>query len=122
MSKSDKQLSFEVVETAPNGAAAPADTSPDYREIPEAEISTRPLLTKKQVAAYCQVSERTIHRNLQLGLLAKTMVGNSVRIHPDDLEAWLNSSRTRANVAAEETRRRRSAPPRADGLRALLDD
>lgn len=57
-----------------------------------AESSMRPLLTVERAAFLSAVSEATIRRAIRDGRLACVRVGRSVRIRPEDLEAFLAPS------------------------------
>lgn len=51
------------------------------------------LLTSAEVAAELQVPERWVRRALEDGRLKRTKVGKYVRVHPDDLRAFLGNAR-----------------------------
>lgn len=57
-----------------------------------AGASARPLLTVERAAFLASVSEATIRRAIRDGRLASIRIGRSVRIRPDDLEAFLAPS------------------------------
>jgi excisionase family DNA binding protein len=50
------------------------------------------MLTIDQVAAYFQVSTRTVSRWLESGRLPAVRVGNVTRIHREDLRAFVASN------------------------------
>lgn len=52
-------------------------------------LPTEPLLTIREVAALLSVSERTVHRVIAEGLLARHRVGRLVRISRSDVGAYL---------------------------------
>ena len=47
------------------------------------------LLTVAEVAAYARVSTRTVYRAIWAGKLRASRSGRQLRIHPDDVDAWL---------------------------------
>lgn len=53
----------------------------------------RPMLSLREVATLCALSERTIRRSIERGELPAHKLGGSVRIAASDIEAWLASSR-----------------------------
>ncbi len=53
------------------------------------------LLTPPQVAERLQVTERTVYQWLRDGRLVGLKLGRLWRIRPEDLEAFLERSRTR---------------------------
>lgn len=57
-----------------------------------AGASVRPLFTVERAAFLSAVSEATIRRAIRDGRLACVRVGRSVRIRPEDLEAFLAPS------------------------------
>lgn len=52
-----------------------------------------PLLTVKRAAYLASVSEATIRRAIREGRLPSVRIGRSVRIRPDDFDAFQASSR-----------------------------
>src|SRR2546428_7077332 len=54
------------------------------------------LLTPEQVAERLQVTERTVYGWLRRGKLPALKLGRLWRIRPEDLEAFLESARTKA--------------------------
>lgn len=57
-----------------------------------AGASVRPLLTVKRAAFLASVSEATIRRAIRDGRLVSVSIGRSVRIRPEDLDAFLTPS------------------------------
>ena len=53
-----------------------------------------PLMSKKDVAALLQVSERTVSRLLAGGRLASVRVGGQVRVRREDVETYLATQQT----------------------------
>ena len=54
--------------------------------------SARPLLTVERAAFLASVSEATIRRAIRDGRLVSVRIGRSVRIRPEDLDAFLAPS------------------------------
>jgi excisionase family DNA binding protein len=50
------------------------------------------LLTVRDVARRLAVSEKTIRRMVDHGLLPALRVGHAVRFDPDEIQSWLYSS------------------------------
>jgi len=51
------------------------------------------LLTVSDVAARLALSKKSIYRLIETGELKAVRFGNTVRIHPDDLRAFINERR-----------------------------
>lgn len=47
------------------------------------------LLTLRQVAGRLQVSMSTIHRRIKAGELPTVRIGRSLRVRPEDLDAYI---------------------------------
>jgi excisionase family DNA binding protein len=80
------------------------------------------LLTVKEVAAACQLSEKAVRRAIDDGELTAIKLRSRLRVTPDDFQAWIASQRQRrarpaSPLAANRPRRR--AP--TGSFRALLD-
>jgi excisionase family DNA binding protein len=58
----------------------------------EPPLAARRLLTVDQVAEFAQVNSRTVRRLIKKGRLRVVRLGRSVRIHPEDLDALLQSN------------------------------
>ena len=54
-------------------------------------MTDSPWLTRKQAAQYLQISLPTLSRLLREGRLEVHKEGRIVRIHRDDIDAWLRS-------------------------------
>lgn len=70
----------------PTSAEALADPPPTV-DVPTATPS---LYTVPEVARLLKVSERTVSRHIKAGDLRAVKAGRSTRIHPDDLDAYLD--------------------------------
>src|SRR3954447_22810952 len=56
------------------------------------------MLTVKEAAAGVRLTQWAIYRAIQRGELTAYKPGGRLRIYEKDLEAWLQSTRVRANV------------------------
>ena len=87
---------------------------------PLREVPARSLLTLAQVAAFLQVSDRTVARLAARGELKPYRVGTALRFDPDELDAYLEYSRTRPSRRRTPSRlpggRQRSSSPFVDRL------
>jgi excisionase family DNA binding protein len=54
------------------------------------------LLNVHEVASILRISEGLTYRLLDRGELPKLKIGGAVRVHPDDLEQYMNSQRKAA--------------------------
>jgi excisionase family DNA binding protein len=52
-------------------------------------VQQRPLLTIAETGTRLNLNERTVRRLIARGDLPAVRLGNSIRVDPDDLEAWL---------------------------------
>ena len=68
-------------------------SEPTIAEAPP-ELVVRALFTKETLADYLRVSVYTVQRLVQDGVLTAIKVGNQVRFHVDDVERFLDQSRT----------------------------
>jgi excisionase family DNA binding protein len=57
------------------------------------------LLTAKEVALVLNISRAMAYRLLQHGELTSVRIGNSVRVLPEDLEAYIKSRRSNKPLA-----------------------
>ena len=58
------------------------------------DAATRPFFTVPEVAAYLQISARTIYRLIDDGELPVHRIGRSVRISVSDLEQFVRARRS----------------------------
>ena len=58
-------------------------------------MSEKKLLDAKQVASVLGVSKATTYELIRRGQLPCVRVGKGIRIHPDNLERWLQLGGTR---------------------------
>jgi excisionase family DNA binding protein len=78
------------------------------------------LLSIREIAAACQLSEKAVRRAIDEGELPAVKLRSRLRITPDDFASWIASSRRatpRANTIARARKRR---PHPAGTFRALL--
>ncbi|HTX45657.1 MAG TPA: helix-turn-helix domain-containing protein [Solirubrobacteraceae bacterium] len=79
------------------------------------------LLSIKDVAARCLLSEKAVRRAIEDGELPAVKLRSRLRVSPDDLAAWIEASRTAPSQPSAHHRPRKSRPP-AGTFRALLQD
>ena len=76
------------------------------------------FLTTEEVLEYLQVNLRTIYRLIKAGKIPAVRVGRQWRFRKRDIDAWLESQRTRAARAAVS----RVTTPMANRARVLVVD
>lgn len=80
------------------------------------------LLTVKEVAVACQLSEKAVRRAIDDGELTAVKLRSRLRVTPGDFQAWIASQRqARAHRIEPALARRARRPAPADTFRALLD-
>jgi len=80
------------------------------------------LLTVKDVAGLCQVSEKTIRREIDGGNLVATRIGRQLRIAPRNYEAWvLGGVFVSERSAPEHLRRSRRVSSKSKAQPFLYD-
>jgi excisionase family DNA binding protein len=62
---------------------------------PDAQLTFPRLLVIEQVGEILGVSARTIRRLIEKGEIKRCRLGRSVRVHPDDLAAYIDRHRGR---------------------------
>ena len=55
-------------------------------------IQREPLLTVKESAERCRLSERQMRRHIKEKRLKVVRLGHAVRVRPDDLENFINGN------------------------------
>jgi excisionase family DNA binding protein len=75
----------------------------------DSAASTPRLLTVKEVAVACQLSEKAVRRAIDDGELIAIKLRSRLRVTPDDFHAWIVSQRER---------RTRQVPPSSGPVRA----
>lgn len=83
-----------AVSTAPRPAAPPLVSMPPESMVPRPPPDS-PLLTTDQVAAYLQISVRSVKSLLSDGKIPFIKLGRTTRIHRDDLDEFIARSRRR---------------------------
>lgn len=79
------------------------------------------LMTVKEVALACQLSEKAVRRAIDDGELAAIKLRSRLRVTPDDFRAWITSQRQRrARFIDRDPPGRRRRPAPAGTFRALL--
>ena len=68
------------------------------------------LLTIKQIAGACQLSEKAVRRAIDDGELTAIKLRSRLRVTPHDFEAWIKSSRQSVVSIAPLRHVRRPAP------------
>lgn len=73
--------------------------------------SARPLLTPREVAARCNLNYRTVLKAIEAGELPAFRLCNRLRVDPEQMEAWIESSLTtpRRPVSPDRRSRRQRA-------------
>ena len=82
-----------AAKTPPPAAALPLMSAPQPPDSLPAAAS--PLLTTDQVAAYLQISVRSVKSLLSDGQVPFIKLGRMTRIHRDDLDAFIARNRRR---------------------------
>jgi excisionase family DNA binding protein len=78
------------------------------------------LLSPEDVARSCSLSRKAVYRAIERGELRAFRLCSRLRIEPDDVDAWLNSSVVTPHEAVHETIASPARLPQAQGLRRLL--
>jgi excisionase family DNA binding protein len=71
-----------------------------------------PLLTVAQAAARASMCAETVRRAVRSGALPAARAGRSLRVRPDDLDAWLRRSERPQTAPQTPVRRARSRAKR----------
>jgi excisionase family DNA binding protein len=74
------------------------------------------FLTTEEVLEYLHVNLRTVYRLIKAGKIPAVRVGRQWRFRKRDIDAWLDSQRTRGGAAPSSA----SAPTRADRRARIL--
>lgn len=62
-------------------------------------MSAPALLTPREVATFCSLNYRTVLRAIEAGELPASRVRNRLRIRQEDMDAWIDASRTTPRTA-----------------------
>ena len=84
-------------------------------------MSEETFLTTEQVLEYLQVNLRTVYRLIKAGRIPAVRVGRQWRFRRRDIDAWLDSQRTRGGAPGAAVAPRR-APARSARPRVLVVD
>jgi excisionase family DNA binding protein len=90
-------------------ARSPADSGTEWH-----------MLSIKDVASACRLSEKAVRRAIDEGELPAVKLRSRLRITPQDFAAWIESSRRTADRPDRSPRPRRRRPHPAGTFRALL--
>lgn len=77
------------------------------------------LLSIKQVANACQLSEKAVRRAIDDGELPAVKLRSRLRVVPQDFEAWITANRRRGSRVGLDPRARRARRTAAGTFRAL---
>src|SRR5437588_13125033 len=84
-------MSASVSRTSWTGGIAPPALG-----VPDGPRASWHLLSVREVAAACQLSEKAVRRAIDAGELPAVKLRSRVRVTPKDLETWIESSRQRS--------------------------
>jgi excisionase family DNA binding protein len=79
------------------------------------------LLSVKDVATACQLSEKAVRRAIDAGELPAVKLRSRLRVVPQDLEAWIASCRQKGRRRETQFRPRLGRRPAAGTFRGLVD-
>ena len=79
----------------------------------------RRLLAPDEVAAICGLSRKAVYRAIERGELRASKLCSRLRITPEDVDRWIESSQVEPAAPPEP---RPARAPASNGLRALLRD
>jgi excisionase family DNA binding protein len=77
------------------------------------------LLSIREIAAACQLSEKAVRRAIEEGELPAVKLRSRLRITPEDFASWIAASRRTTPRAAPPPRRRAPRRAPAGTFRAL---
>jgi excisionase family DNA binding protein len=80
------------------------------------------FLTTEEVLAYLQVNLRTVYRLIKAGKIPAVRVGRQWRFRKRDIDAWLDSQRTRGGSRSPTAATAVAARPASDRPRILVVD
>lgn len=63
------------------------------------KTKTNNMLDVADIAAYLKVCEKTVRRKIKSGELVASKVGSRIRVHPDDLNAYIARNSNRLSIA-----------------------
>lgn len=98
-----------IVPTSPSAAVGPGGKKPLGR-----------LLSIKEIAGACQLSEKAVRRAIDDGELPAVKLRSRLRITPQDFETWIASSRRNRSRNGLDPRPRRSLRAPAGTFRSLI--
>lgn len=98
-----------IVPTSPNAAVGLAGNKPLGH-----------LLSIKEIAGACQLSEKAVRRAIDDGELPAMKLRSRLRVAPQDFEAWITSNRRNSSRAAFDPRPLTARRASAGTFRALI--
>jgi excisionase family DNA binding protein len=78
------------------------------------------LLSVREVAAACQLSEKAVRRAIDDGELPAVKLRSRVRVTPEDLKGWIAASSRNASTVRPSPRRRAPRQMPAGTFRSLI--
>ncbi|MGH2865951.1 MAG: helix-turn-helix domain-containing protein [Solirubrobacteraceae bacterium] len=84
--------------------------------------ATGHLLSIKEIASACQLSEKAVRRAIDDGELCAVKLRSRLRVTPQDFEAWIASSRRKSSRATLDPRPLRARRAPAGTFRSLIKD
>lgn len=78
------------------------------------------LLSIKEIAAACQLSEKAVRRAIDEGQLPAVKLRSRLRVMPLDFEAWISASRRAGSRPIPPSQRRATRRPPAGTFRSLM--
>jgi excisionase family DNA binding protein len=79
------------------------------------------LLSVREVAAVCRLSEKAVRRAIEAGELQAIKLRSRLRVAPQDFEAWIATSRRGSERAMPLPRARAPRRPPAGTFRAMVE-
>ncbi len=98
-----------IVPTSPNATVGPGGNKPLGH-----------LLSIKEIAGACQLSEKAVRRAIDDGELPAVKLRSRLRITPQDFETWIASSRRKPQQERTRPAPRRSLRAPAGIFRSLI--
>jgi len=80
------------------------------------------MLSIKEIASACQLSEKAVRRAIDDGELGAVKLRSRLRVTPQDFEAWIASSRRNTSRATLDPRPLKARRAPAGTFRSLIKD
>lgn len=113
-----RAMSASISRTTWTGRLAPPTPRGSEPRLPPAGTSWH-LLSIREVAAACQLSEKAVRRAIDAGELPAVKLRSRLRVIPQDLAAWIASSRQSRRRGERDPRPHLGRRPPAGTFRAL---